>query len=417
VNTTSRKSVLGRVRNATQSDEALLERSRRGDSAGFDELYRRYKSAVFGYCLTRLDDRQAAEDAAQEVFIKAHGATGAPVGNVRGWLFTVARNVVIDAARRRRATPGQVELEAAVDAAVSDADEVAFSDLDTSSNVFVALRRLSSRDRKTLILRDFHDKSSQEIAEELSLRPSSVDTLICRARAAFGRAYAEVSEMPFACRQTTEMIYREGGSGITDRQRQLMEAHLAVCPRCAAERARAHSPRFVGALLPWLWLRLDALGLAGSLGSLPPAAKAVLGAAVTVAVLVPGIASQTAPVPVIPFESALTQQSPLHSAPGPSPETTSGGSDHGGTLADGHDATTSHELAHLRTEAHPMAMAEDGHGSTTSGTSHLSSTHVGTQATEHATTPTGVEAHRTAGVTDVQAHTTPGTRTEPVESH
>jgi hypothetical protein len=141
-------------------------------------------------------------------------------------------------------------------------DESVFESLDVTTNVFIALRRLPARDRKAIILREFQDRSSQEIADEMNVSPGAVDVLLCRARAAFGRAYAEVSDMPYACRQTTELIYRDMGSGITDDQRHMMESHVDSCSRCSAEMKRAHSPRSLGGFLPWPWLQLGSLGLA-----------------------------------------------------------------------------------------------------------------------------------------------------------
>lgn len=255
-------SLLGRVRVSARSDEALLERARTGDEASFEELHRRNRDAVLGYCLLRLQDRSAAEEATQDVFLKAHLSSGEPVKNVKAWLFTVAHNAVIDTSRRMRAVPVGSDLETVIDSMPSADDDSVFEALDVTSNVFIALRRLPARDRKAIILREFQDKSSQQIADEMDVSPGAVDVLLCRARAAFGRAYAEVSDMPHACRQTTELIYRDMGSGITGDQRQMMESHIGTCPRCSTEMKRAHSPRSLGGFLPWPWLQLGSLSLA-----------------------------------------------------------------------------------------------------------------------------------------------------------
>ncbi len=52
------------------SDEALLERAREGQELAFAELYRRFHALVYGYCLARLMDPAAAEDVAQETFMR-----------------------------------------------------------------------------------------------------------------------------------------------------------------------------------------------------------------------------------------------------------------------------------------------------------------------------------------------------------
>ncbi|MDP2233590.1 MAG: sigma-70 family RNA polymerase sigma factor [Actinomycetota bacterium] len=431
--------VIGRARSAVRSDEALLERIGRGEAASFEAFYRRYHAAVLGYCLARLGDRQAAEDATQEVFLKVHGAAKAPIESGKAWLFTIARNVVIDVARRRRSAPAMVDIETAVETAASDFDETAFSALDVTTNVFIALRRMPTRDRKAIVLRDFQDQSSAQIAEEFGMKPASVDVLLCRARAAFGRAYTEVSEMPFACRQATELIYRESGSGITDRQQSAMQAHLASCPRCEAEYARAHSPRFLAGLLPWLGLRLNMTGLtsaldrlrAGSISTfsgmgLVPAeglsatAKAVVGAAITVAVLVPGVALRTTTAPVGEFHSALGATGIAQPASGTAVAGTSAASAPAPATGISHDVASAQEPDHASTstQPHAKAMIPDGHDAASAGATHIARTHTVTDTAAHTTAPTGSSASAVTTTTDPHTGTTTtDTRTPVDEPH
>lgn len=429
MSSSARIGVVGRVRHATRSDEALLERAQHGDSACFDELYRRYSAAIFGYCVARVSDRQAAEDATQEVFLKVHNSSGESVGNARAWLFTVARNVVIDAARRRRDTPVHLELEAAVDRATAVVDENEFSAMDVATNVFIALRRLPTRQRRAMILRDFQDRSSQEIADELEMRAGSVDVLMCRARAAFGRAYAEVSEMPLPCRQTTEAIYREMGSGVSEAQRAFVDAHVASCPRCKAEYSRAHSPRVLGGILPWLWLRVDAMGLtdvlnrlrgasaavSASVDRLPPAglsatAKATLGVAVTAAILVPGVAVKMADTPTPKprtFRSVLEDRGSRPTTL-QMPEGEPGERVSSGVSGTWHDAARVAEFEHLDMKAHPKAM-DEGHESSTPDSEHPGGSSMRSDATNHTSAPT----HAGSPGTDTSSETHSGTAADP----
>jgi len=305
---------LGRLRRSSTSDELLFRRARLGDDNAFEELYRRHHPSVFGYCLGRLANRHAAEDAAQEVFARA-ATSDAEVGNVRSWIFTIAHNVVVDAMRRRVPDSALLDLETVVDSLDFSAEESAFAALDTVTNVFIALRRLPGRERKALILREFQDRTSAEIAADLGTRRANVDVIVSRARAAFGRAYAEIVELPPVCRQATETIYRELGSGASERRLASMKTHLATCPRCRAEHRRAHTPRYLGMLAPLLQLdaypRLAAMleGLwphAASAGGLlerispagwPAPVKAVLAVAVVGATLAPGAVDRGAETP------------------------------------------------------------------------------------------------------------------------
>lgn len=444
----SANSVLGRVRLSTRSDEQLLARARHGDPRCFDELHRRYRSSVFGYCLMRLADRQAAEDATQEVFLKVSQAPGAAIENAKAWLFTIARNVVIDAARRTRSAPVFTELEGILDSAAHSEDAAGFTGLDVTANVYIALRRLPTRERQAFIHREFHDWTSQRIAEELETKPSNVDVLVCRARAAFGRAYAEVADLPFACRQATETIYRELGSGASDHGRQLMKAHLTVCPRCHAEHQRAHSPRFVSGLIPWLWLgvgtralaqvgerlktsvvtagaRVNQAVLPGWSGPAKAAVAVVI--AVTATAVAPSVTRYVTIRPPFRSASAITPRSPVSSSSlawntGGSARRSIDGGTHGGDAAHDmealHAAHTSMVAGHDATVSEHDAMVS-GHDATNSGGAGAHDTHSsgsGSTATEHSGDGTGTDAVRTtdpAGVTHTGSGGTTEHATEP----
>src|SRR5579871_3931815 len=71
----------------------------------FAELYRRHKAEIYTYCLRMVSrDRDLASDLFQEVFIRAYERAGQfrTGSNVRGWLFTIARNLCLNALRDRK---------------------------------------------------------------------------------------------------------------------------------------------------------------------------------------------------------------------------------------------------------------------------------------------------------------------------
>ena len=88
-----------------QAEEAALVAAARTDIRAFAPLYQRYLGPVYRYCYVRLGDREAAEDATGEVFLKAvAGLPGYRGGSFAAWLYRIARNVVTDSHRRRRRT-------------------------------------------------------------------------------------------------------------------------------------------------------------------------------------------------------------------------------------------------------------------------------------------------------------------------
>src|SRR5918992_958725 len=92
------------------SDATLVERlpkDDRGEERG--ELYRRYSGELFGFACNALGDREVAEEVVQDVFARAwrHAADYDPRrASVRTWLYTIARNRIVDARRRAAVRPG-----------------------------------------------------------------------------------------------------------------------------------------------------------------------------------------------------------------------------------------------------------------------------------------------------------------------
>src|SRR6266511_3261301 len=90
------------------SDESLLAGLASGEPEPAAAFVRRFQARVYGLALTIVGDPQAAEEVAQETFIRAwrYAAAHDPMrGRVSTWLLTIARSVAVDARRVRPATP------------------------------------------------------------------------------------------------------------------------------------------------------------------------------------------------------------------------------------------------------------------------------------------------------------------------
>jgi RNA polymerase sigma-70 factor (ECF subfamily) len=89
-------------------DEALATRVARGDSAALEVLYDRYASRVLGISMKIIGDQALAEDILQETFWRVWQSAPtyqSQLGPFAGWLFRIARNLSIDAYRRRNVRP------------------------------------------------------------------------------------------------------------------------------------------------------------------------------------------------------------------------------------------------------------------------------------------------------------------------
>jgi RNA polymerase sigma-70 factor, ECF subfamily len=162
------------------SDDDLLYRTGQGDSAAFDQLYRRFAAAVFRRALRQLRDRTRAEDATQETFAaiwrsastyKPERGPGAP------WLFAVARNAVVNQMRVRAPMPMEPPDTIADEPCPSELAEVATE----SARMHRAVAQLSAEQRRVIELAYWKELSQSEIAEELGIPLGTVKTRTRRA--------------------------------------------------------------------------------------------------------------------------------------------------------------------------------------------------------------------------------------------
>jgi RNA polymerase sigma-70 factor (ECF subfamily) len=83
------------------SDEILLKQYANGDFAAFEQLYARTKGGLFRYLLRQVHNKALVEDIFQEVWGKviSHAASFQETASFKTWLYTIARNKVIDHVR------------------------------------------------------------------------------------------------------------------------------------------------------------------------------------------------------------------------------------------------------------------------------------------------------------------------------
>lgn len=153
--------------------------------ATFADAYRSYYPKVLSFIYRRVGSYELAEDLTSETFEKAYvkGRDLVGAATYTTWLYTVARNVVIDHYRRqKRAVAGMQRIEESLRTTepVSDPEEMAIHN-DMAEEVASHMRSLSLRDR-TLIQMKFQDGLSyEEIAQALQTSVPNVRVSMCRA--------------------------------------------------------------------------------------------------------------------------------------------------------------------------------------------------------------------------------------------
>jgi RNA polymerase sigma-70 factor, ECF subfamily len=152
----------------------------------FDGLFQRLYPSLFRYLHRLTGDADAAEDVAQESFVRLL-RQNLTEDEVRPWLFTVAMNLVRDRARktdrRQRLLTGAPQLV--------KPGPLPDEDLERSERIAAVrsvLETLPERDRQLLLMREEGFKY-EEIAQVVGVAPASVGTLIARALRRFVEAY------------------------------------------------------------------------------------------------------------------------------------------------------------------------------------------------------------------------------------
>lgn len=163
------------------------------------QLYERYSSRIFGFCLSRLGSREEAEDAVQTTFLNVQRGLGRGVipEYELAWLFKIAQNVCHNrhqSASRRGRVEATHDLDALQDVVASPDRSPAVS----LGELTQALGAIPMRQRRALLLREFQGYSYEEIASELGISVAAVETLLFRAR----RAIAQQLEQSGATSRT-----------------------------------------------------------------------------------------------------------------------------------------------------------------------------------------------------------------------
>jgi RNA polymerase sigma factor (sigma-70 family) len=151
-----------------------------------EKAYRNERSSLLGFIRSRTGSLEEAEDLLQDVFFQAIRAASVtdPIENVVGWLYTIARNKIIDSYRRKKST---VSLQ-------QEREEVTLEDLLADSGIDVekevirravmdalieALDELPPEQRDAFIRQAIDGKTFREISEQSGV---PLNTLIARKR-------------------------------------------------------------------------------------------------------------------------------------------------------------------------------------------------------------------------------------------
>jgi RNA polymerase sigma factor (sigma-70 family) len=247
-----------------RSDEQLVALFRAGHDEAFRVIHDRYEKRLLAYTRQMLPRGQDAEDALQDVFVRAY--SGLRSSNrelaLRAWLFRVAHNRCID--ELRRPMPPAPEVLQLTGRTIHDPVAEA-EGRESLRRLIVDVRRLPDQQRSALLMREMGGMSYNELACTLDTSVPAVKSLLVRARIALAQA-AEARDT--ACSDIREELVGAHDRGV--RPNATAKRHMRDCAGCRSFRRELRLVnRRLAALAPLgpIALLAKALGISGGAGS------------------------------------------------------------------------------------------------------------------------------------------------------
>lgn len=191
--------------NPHASDEALMLAFAQGDAAAFETLYDRHERGVWRFVLRSVRQHEVADDLTQELWfaVARSAARYTPTAKFKTWLFTMARNRIIDLSRTQKH-------HASIDEE-NDEGQSMFSDLAADSRLG-PLRQVSSREevsallqavealpsdqREAFLLQAEADMSVEDIAAATGVSFETAKSRLRYARTKLKSLLADFAEVP-----------------------------------------------------------------------------------------------------------------------------------------------------------------------------------------------------------------------------
>jgi RNA polymerase sigma-70 factor (ECF subfamily) len=171
------------VESALVDERALVAAACGGDAVSFGALVERYQEPAFRAAWLILRDAQAAEDVAQEAFVRAYRQMhrfreDAPF---RPWLLRIVQNLALNELRAQQRRGGLFDRVSRMTPRVADPPDAQVAAADESERVLRAMDELPPDDRTILHLRYFLELPEREIAEAIGRPAGTVKSRLHRA--------------------------------------------------------------------------------------------------------------------------------------------------------------------------------------------------------------------------------------------
>jgi len=193
-----------------------------GEDASFELLLHKYRTPLVNFLYRMVRDSAAAEDLAQEVFLRVYRARKryAPSAKFTTWLFRIATNLALNALRDTRYRQGEVSLDRPGDSTEADRPALELPDRQPgveqqlmarhrAEQIRRAIQALPEKQCVAVLLHKYQEMDYDQIARILDCSESALKSLLFRAYQTLRVELAPLVAAGKTCR--TKETAREGG--------------------------------------------------------------------------------------------------------------------------------------------------------------------------------------------------------------
>jgi RNA polymerase sigma factor (sigma-70 family) len=234
-----------------RSDDQLVALFRAGSDDAFRTIHDRYRVRLLAYARQMLSGSTAdAEDALQEVFVRAHAAllaSSTPI-SLRAWLYRIAHNRCIDQLRRPSPIPSEIMpgAEPALSPGHRHDPPIEAERREDFLRLVSDVHQLPEQQRSALLMRELQGLSYEELAVALGISVAAVKSVLLRARGGVLDA-AEARDAPCAEIRLELVSAHDRGVRASGRARR----HMRECDHCCSYRGELRAiRREVAGLVP-----------------------------------------------------------------------------------------------------------------------------------------------------------------------
>jgi len=186
--------------NTTEQTE-WIQKTKTGDQTAFSQIVDKYQKPVYNICYHMLKNGEEAEDAAQEVFLRAFSKldTYDEGRQFSTWLFAIASHYCMDRWKKRRfQLVSWDDLKNMLSDREASQPEKVMMNIEASQEVHDMLQNLRPDYRMVVVLKYWHAMSYEEIAKTMDTTVSTIKSKLFRARKMMAKAAEkeQVSGLP-----------------------------------------------------------------------------------------------------------------------------------------------------------------------------------------------------------------------------